>query len=509
MSKHKKRGRYNQWLIVAEQQAPTLDKLSYQLEVTRPVWLPYNDRAHDLVGSLVDLFGYPTSGPKAQKYAVVVASLLKASQAYVLSANNNLPHHIGIQRRASAWSRFPLVGRTVSDGVVGDFLNYFGGQLVEGSGTSGLYKDDQGKWRTDPKMSMYTLDTSKLSEDLLEARFIEVGRPLVKVNKAETRQQKNRRKAQKLAKPFLNSKAAKGVAEDALKASESRIQRLNNFWQHHPLELSNGHAAASATRVSHDSRFDAGGRIYGGWTGLDQKSKRLHCTIDGEPVVEIDIRASQPTLLSSLLGYKMGGLGPNSEWDDVYGELSHLVAVHHYWTIVDDKTNQIELIKRNRSVAKQVVMAIIGSGLPLKSRATTELVKDFGLTPKGWLLFRDKLVETIPALNDLEARYDQKGQLDGHINGSGFLSYHESEMTLRTLEALIEQDVPAYPVHDCLIVKVSDAVVAAKVFRQTIHDFCKQLSGLEVLVPLSVTVDVDTPNDLLPSENDLKRRYLS
>ena len=64
-------------------------------------------------------------------------------------------------------------------------------------------------------------------------------------------------------------------------------------------------------------------------------------------------------------------------------------------------------------------------------------------------------------------------------------------------------------VDDCLIVKVSDAVVAAKVFRQTIHDYCKQLSGLEVLVPLSVTVDVDTLNDLLPSENDLKGRYLS
>ena len=57
-------------------------------------------------------------------------------------------------------------------------------------------------------------------------------------------------------------------------------------------------------------------------------------------------------------------------------------------------------------------------------------------------------------------------------------------------------------------VKVSDAVVAAKVFRQTIHDYCKQLSGLEVLVPLSVTVDVDTPNDLLPSENDLKGEIL-
>ena len=451
----------------------SLDKSSYQLEATRPVWLPYNDTAHNLVEALVDHFGYPTSGPKAERYAVVLASLLKAAQAHIASANSQLPHYIGIQRRASAWSRYPLVGRTVSDAVVDDFLGHFGGQLVEGSGSSDLHKDDQGNWRTDPKMSMYTLDVAKLPEQLLAARFIEVGRPLVKVNKAETRQQKNRRKTQKLAKPFHNRKEATALNEDARTASESRIQALNDFWRQHPLELPNGHAVASATRVFHDGRFDAGGRIYGGWTGLDQKSKRLQCTIDCEPIVEIDIRASQPTLLSSLLGYKLGRLGPQDEWDDVYGELSNLASVHHYWTIVDDKIDKIELIKRNRNVAKGVVMALIGSGLPLKAKATSELVKDYGLTPQGWSLFRDKLVATIPALNELEPRYDHKGQLDGYINGAGFLSHHESEMTLRTVEALIEQDVPAYSVHDSLIVKVSDAVVAAKVFRQTIHDYCK------------------------------------
>ena len=491
------------------QQATTLDKHSYQLEVTRPVWLPYNDTAHNLVEALVDQLGYPTSGPKAERYAVVVASLLKATQSHVSSANNDLPHYVGIQRRASAWSSYPLVGRIVSDAVIDDFLDAFNGQLVEGSGTSGLHKDDQGKWRLDPKMSMYTLDLNKLPKQLSAARFIEVGRPLVKVNKADTRQQKNRRKTQKLAKPFLNRKEAKARDEDAHTASESRIQTLNDFWRQHPLELPSGHAVASATRVFHDGRFDAGGRIYGGWTGLDQKSKRLHCTIDGEPVVEIDIRASQPTLLSSLLGYKLGGLRPQGEWDDVYGELSRLAETEHWWTVVDDTIDKIELIKRNRNVAKGVVMALIGSGLPLKAKATSELVKDFGLTSQGWSLFRERLVEAVPALNDLEPRYNSKGQLEGYINGAGFLSHHESEMTLRTVEALIEQDVPAYSVHDSLIVKVGDAVAAAKVFRQTIHDYCKQLSGLEVLVPLSVTVDVDTPDDLLPSENDLKGRYLS
>jgi len=42
-----------------------------------------------------------------------------------------------------------------------------------------------------------------------------------------------------------------------------------------------------------------------------------------------------------------------------------------------------------------------------------------------------------------------------------------------------------------------------------LHDYCKQLSGLEVLVPLSVTVADDTPRDTLPTATDLKGRYLS
>ena len=100
--------------------------------------------------------------------------------------------------------------------------------------------------------------------------------------------------------------------------------------------------------------------------------------------------------------------------------------------MVDDTIDKIELIKRNRNVAKGVVMALIGSGFPLKAqgniRTSQRLWPD---TSEGWLLFRERLVETVPALNDLEPRYNNKGQLDGYVNGAGFLSYHESEMTLQ------------------------------------------------------------------------------
>ena len=59
------------------------------------------------------------------------------------------------------------------------------------------------------------------------------------------------------------------------------------------------------------------------------------------------------------------------------------------------------------------------------------------------------------------------------------------------------------------MVEVSDATVAANTFRQIIHDYCKQLSRLEVLVPLRVTLADGITKELLPSDRKLKGIYLS
>ena len=82
-------------------------------------------------------------------------------------------------------------------------------------------------------------------------------------------------------------------------------------------------------------------------------------------------------------------------------------------------------------------------------------------------------------------------------------------MMLKTLGQLVELGIPTYPVHDSLMVKVIDAKVTARVFRQVIHDYCQQLSDLKVLVPLSVTVANGSPRDLLPSDKDLEGTYLN
>lgn len=356
-------------------------------------------------------------------------------------------------------------------------------------------------------MSMYEIDLSKASA-LSTLRFIETGLPLIKVNEAESRQQRDARRADKQAKPFLNNTEAKTQFRDLHRASESRIERLNAFWRQHPLVLPNGHAGASATRVYHDGRMDAGGRLYGAWTGLDKATKRLHCTIDGEPICELDIRASQPTLFSSLLGYRMGGLGKGDTWGDAYAELSSLWAVNIWWADHDPLINKFDLIRRNRKVAKAVVISLIGDGYFLKKKAIDE-VKAWGLTPSGWLSFRDTLIRTIPALECLEPRFDKDGNLSGYMNGSGFLSYHESEIMMLTLERLMDQGIAAYPVHDCLMVKVSDAKEAAYVFRDTIRSYCMRLSGLEVLVPLSVEAHSELQNAQLPKADELFGVYLN
>ena len=81
------------------------DKSTYRLEVARPVWLPFNDPAEKIVGDLMSELGYPTTGPKAIKYAIVVASVLKAAQTVEGSSRSEQPTYLGIQLKASAWSR--------------------------------------------------------------------------------------------------------------------------------------------------------------------------------------------------------------------------------------------------------------------------------------------------------------------------------------------------------------------------------------------------------------------
>ena len=166
------------------------------------------------------------------------------------------------------------------------------------------------------------------------------------------------------------------------------------------------------------------------------------------------------------------------------------------------------LIKFNRKIAKLVIMEMIGTGNVDKPTPSLGLVEETGLTDQGWERFKKDLIKTVPALKQLEPRYGADGKVEGYINGAGFLSYHEAEIMMLTLEALMKENIPAYPVHDCLIVRHLDLDRSVHVFRDIIYQYCKEMSGLEVLIPLSI----DTPKGLKIDSydiNKLKGKYLS
>lgn len=486
-------------------------------KVVTPKWLTFDNVTDEYVSTIIREASWPTTKTKAIKYQVVTASFLKAVQEVYFSTvhqgHNNDGPYLGVRFKGEAWSLYPLVGKDIYKKVVLYLLDYFEAVKVAGSGTSNLVLGEDGKWSSDPLMSMYKLDFPRFPDWLPEAKFIEIGLPTIKINKAESRGQRERRKKLDKAKPYYKTTEAQHLFNDVYRASESRLQSLNKYWQQHPLVMKDGNAAACATRVYHDGRMDAGGRLYGAWTNKGKDANgikiRLYSTIDGEPVCELDVKASQPTLFSSLLGYRLGGLKNGDTWSDVYSEMSSLWATNISWSQHDPLIDQHDLIRRNRSVSKAVVMALIGSGKAFKATITDELEEDFGLNDQGWSYFRDALYQTIPALEMLEPRYDEKGQITGYMNGTGFLSHHESEMMMLTLEHLMALGIPAYPVHDCLIVKVKDSKVASQVFRGTISDYCYKMSGLKVLVSLSVeALDTVNHNDL-PAREDLLGRYLN
>ena len=495
-----------------------MDKSSYELVTFQPIWLPYNKESEGLCAAAIQSLELNADGKTGQKNRLLVASFLHAAnlvrRKLSREGEGSLPVHLGVSRSAASWSNYPLVGKDVSISFVDRLVEANWIIQVEGSGDRGFVKDKvTEKWTANPTMTMYHLDESSIFENATGAeRYIQVGRPLIKVNQAEARGQRQHRKSRKLAKPVLAPQEARKQFGVTYTEAGDRVKALNKFWKMHPLVLIDGNAAACAARVFHDGRIDAGGRFYGLWTGLEG-SLRLKSTIDGEQVCQIDIRGSQPTLLSALLGVKLSGISDHGTWHDVYTQITglweHGVTVEALIASSADPTLPDPFI-RPRQIAKRVIMEIIGTGNVEKASPSSELVEETGVTNDEWDLFKAKLVKAIPALKMLEPRYDEKGDISGYINGPGFLSYHESELILQTIEALHSQGIPAYPVHDCLIVRVQDAAKGVKVLKDTVCQYCFDLNGLKVSVPLTVETSEGhmSDNDLGLHTDELRGQYL-
>jgi hypothetical protein len=248
------------------------------------------------------------------------------------------------------------------------------------------------------------------------------------------------------------------------------VEGLNTFWKKHPLalpQLGNGVRgyAACATRIFHQGSLQDGGRYYGAWTSMNS-SYRLQCTIDDEPVAEIDLNASQPTLFSSMMGMKME---VGAMWEDLYTYALEAVDLNDL-DIEDDDNPR-------RGKIKQVTMELIGTGNSHKRQEADD--SSYTFVDGEFARYRNGLVKVVPALHFLDTDY---------FNGAGYISYHEAQMMTLALHQLKGMGIPAYPVHDCLLVKNSNVDDALNVYRETIRDYIKEegKGSLDITVPVSI-----------------------
>ena len=217
------------------------------------------------------------------------------------------------------------------------------------------------------------------------------------------------------------------------------MEKINKFYAKHPLVLPDGFHCPSVMRVFSDSKLSAGGRLYGAYSNHEQ-ADRVSSTIDGLPVCEIDIRASQPTLLSSLLAFKIG-----VTWDDLYGSFPSVKGI----------SDPIEK-KKARDQVKAVVAELIGVGNADKTNPSKDLLRE-GVDEFRFMEIRKEATSAIPALAEMKKR---------RITSNSYLTFHESEIILGTIEELMNLNIPAFSVHDSIIVKQDDESTATEALRR-------------------------------------------
>jgi len=187
-------------------------------------------------------------------------------------------------------------------------------------------------------------------------------------------------------------------------------------------------------RIFTRGSFGTGGRLFGGfWQPLGKRERLASTTINGESVVSLDYKA----MIASLAYASVHATPPT---DDAY--------VTTFQAAKDS-----EPVTLQRSTVKKLFAAAMFAESPLKQWPDGLRAGGRGL-PVSVVLAGIK--QAHPALVPLMF----KGL--GHA-----LQFSESEILIDALLKLIDLDIPALPVHDCLVVPQSALEVTQGVMENT------------------------------------------
>ena len=458
-----------------------------------PSFVPYNDAARRLTDQYHDLLGLPRTPAKGPKYNNAVASTLAAFQTVLCYEGGRLYWPVD-NNRFSNYTLDPKPGVDIlrrtqqaceEKGLI--TLDQLGKVVFTENKNDPKpddKKQDSFKYKLEP--TRWSVDDEiMLLDDFWDAEFHDVGRPYLGVGQVMTYGKRRYfenigQKPKKLPPNKLKSLFGSGIDD-----FEAHIKKCQRYWKEQPLtfEFYKGNSkfirhSSSATRIFSNGAITKGGRFYGMWTNLGKKF-RLGGKINGQKVVHIDIKGSQPVLLSGFLGIPPEVEG--SDYYDVYGLV--VDDIHKDRALLDIDSKDL------RDKVKSVIMEMIGTGNPKKSKPATKSEHTYGEDPitvfptyeKNGRNYKTKFPKHHSNEYSLIAYYAKQRipapqELTKNEYNSEFLSYHESQMLALPMVRLLKEKVNgrrvvAYPMHDCLVVAKDVQDVAIRVFRETINDY--------------------------------------
>jgi len=240
---------------------------------------------------------------------------------------------------------------------------------------------------------------------------------------------------------------------------ESQVRELNEFFRGQTLR---GGAHEGYVRIFHngdDPYFDwnLGGRLYSHRFiesyQVRSADTRAAMTINGEPVAEIDIRASYLTIFLSLHGIQLDTEGDPYELEGL-GETE-------------------------RFAVKSWMVATFGNANPIRRWPVEMLKKSPELKLHRVAAITKAALAKYPAL-------EAWGQpLKGRVHGWADLMWLESVVMISTmLDLKREYAVPSLSVHDSLIVPASKADTAAKRLARRFHGVTRVQPLLKIKQPI-------------------------
>jgi hypothetical protein len=234
------------------------------------------------------------------------------------------------------------------------------------------------------------------------------------------------------------------------RAIDKRTKALWALWKQAPLTFGD-QQMWTAYRSFSNKELTKGGRLYGPWTSM-RPEDRLKCTIDGQPVAEVDVSGMYLTLLCSITG----DVPFKTDFEDPY-QLPY-------------KFNGID-----RSEVKAVINSAIGGGTWRQYKPTKMMTKA-GITQERLADIRKAI---IPAYDCLKAL--KKGEMYSET-----LAIHETEIMMRLVERLQQ---PIFILHDCLICQQNIALDVGKELQREYVSYCLEQGWTPIAPAFSIEMD--------------------